>query len=234
MKKVRKFSNKSIIILPVIGGLLSVGIIQAYADVPDSYQNDTSNNIAYDVSSKFYLGANIGYSLLNDSSITLPYQTTTLHDSSPAFGFFGGYKFNDYFSLEANLERLAVIRNNDSDASQVIPMSYHATVNNISIDGILSYPFITDYSYTESLYGSAGYGLNLTNYTYNLNDGSPPVSDSLRHSAYNLGLGVNLDFRSNISARLGYNYYRTYYPVLSDNDKHGTNVFTIGIYYNFA
>lgn len=147
------------------------------------------------------------------------------------FGLFGGYKFNNYFSLEANFGRLAHIKN---QGSPPFPLSYSADVYNLSLDGLVSLPVISGYQYTAGLYGKAGYGMDFTNYSYNVNNGVDKQSSTLNHGAYNVGLGINVDCRSNLSARLGYTYYQTFYPLPGNGKSHNANVFTLGIYYNFA
>lgn len=227
-----KVNHKKSVQILLITSVLSIGILQAYADgVPDPYQNGGSNNIAYDLSSKWYAGGSLGYSLLGDNTVTYSNQSTSVDSNSMNFGLFGGYKFNNYFSLEANFQRLANLKNKGSSP---FPFSYSADVYNLSLDGLVSYPVVSSYQYTASLYGKAGYGMNFTNYNYNVNNGADKQSGNLNHGAYNFGLGVNIDFRSNISARIGYTYYQAFYPLPGNGNNHNANVFTLGIYYNFS
>ena len=227
MKERLKKTAQIVLIISV----LSIGVIQVYAQAPDPYQNRGSNNIAYDLISKWYMGGNLGISLLSDNTATSSNQNTSVDANSMDFGAFGGYTFNAYFSLEANVQRLAHINDNSHSA---FSHSYRADVYNLSLDGLVSYPVISGYQYIASLYGKAGYGMNFTHYRYNVNDSADKQSGNLNRGAYHFGLGVNVDFRSNISARVGYSIYQAFYPLPGMGNWHYANVLTLGMYYNFA
>lgn len=225
-------SHKKPAQIVLITSVLCIGMLQAYADdVPDPYQNSGSNNIAYDLPSKWYVGGNLGYSILSDNTVTSSNQNTRVDSNSMDFGLFGGYKFNHYFSLETNFERLAHIKNKRYSP---FLLSYSANVYNLSLEGLVSYPVISSYQYTASLYGKAGYGINFTNYSDHVDFGATKQSGNLNQGAYNFGLGVNVDFRPNISARLDYTYYQAFYSLPGHGKAHNANVFTLGMYYNFT
>lgn len=202
----------------------------AYADQPDSYQNSSSNNIAYDVTSKFYLGANVAKSYFDSSDLAFNNQLISLDNSSFGYGFFIGYKFNSYFALEGNFQRLGKVT---QEFTATHPVNYDASIYNFSANILLAYPIISHYHYTISPYAQLGYGYNFTAYQYTLNRNQPEISGNLNKGAYNAGLGFNVDFRSNFSTRLGYTRYQAYYPLLANGNQHAANVFTLGIYYNF-
>ena len=224
------FKHKPTLPVAIISGMLLMA--QAYADVPDPYQNSGSNNISYDLASKFYAGLNLGYSAFTDDTVTVSGNSASIDSDSMDYGLFGGYKFNNYLSVEANFQRLGKLK--DNGGSSTLPLSYSASIYNLSLDGIVSYPVLSGYQYTASLYGKAGYGFNFTNYKYNANNGADSRSGSLNKGAYNFGLGVNVDLRSNVSARIGYTYYQAHYPLPGNGSSHGANVFTLGLYYNFS
>lgn len=225
-----KFKRKQTIPVVIISGILIIA--QAYADVPDAYQNSGSNNISYDLPSKFYAGINLDYSVFSDNTVIVSGRSANIDSNAMDFGLFGGYKFNKYFSVEANYQRLGKLK--DNGGSSTLPLSYSATISNLSFDGIVSYPVMSGYQYTASLYGKAGYGFNFTSYKYNANNGADSRSGSVNKGAYNFGLGLNVDLRSNVSARVGYTYYQAHYPLPGNGSGHSANVFTLGLYYNFS
>lgn len=225
-----KFKGKQIIPVVIIAGLLIIA--PAYAGVPDAYQNSGSNNISYDMPSKFYAGLNLGYSTFGDNTVTVSGSSVNVDSNSMDFGLFGGYKFNNHFSIEANVQRLGKLKNNGG--SSTLPLSYSATVFNLSLDGVVSYPVMSGYQYTASLYGKAGYGFNFTSYKYNTNNAVDSRSGNVNKGAYNFGLGLNVDLRSNVSARVGYTYYQAHYPLSGNGGSHRANTFTLGLYYNFS
>lgn len=213
-----------------MASLLLVGL--SYAEVPDSYQNSGSNNISYDLAAKFYAGVNLGYSALTDNTVNIAGNSTSLNNDRFAVGFFGGYKFNDYISIEANVERFGNLK--DKGKTSTFPLAYNASLYQLSIDGILGYPIHTGFEYTVSVYGKAGYGVNMTDYYYNANDGAVIRSGSTIKGAYNIGLGLNVDLRSNFSTRIGYTYYQTHYPLPNFGNNHGAHVMLWDLYYNFS
>jgi OOP family OmpA-OmpF porin len=204
----------------------------AYADTPDPYQNSATNNISYDLSSKFYAGANIGYGMFSGDSVTVSGNKANIDANSIDFGLFTGYKINRNFAVEANFQRLGKLT--DKGGSSSLPLSYNATIYNLSADVIASYPIDQEFDYTVSIYGKGGYGINFTNYDYNANNGAAQDSGNMDKGAYNFGLGVNLDFRSNISARLGYTYYQVHYPLPGHSSNNSASIFSLGLYYNFS
>ncbi|MCB1827673.1 MAG: outer membrane beta-barrel protein [Coxiellaceae bacterium] len=224
------FKRRTNISVVIVSSLLLAGL--TYADVPDRYQNSGSNNISYDLPSKFYAGINLGYSALTDNTVTIAGNSTRLNSDGFAWGFFGGYKFNDYISIEANALRLGELK--DKGSSSAFPLAYNASLYQLSLDGILSYPIHAGYQYTLSVYGKAGYGVNITDYHYNANNGAVTKSGNSIRGAYNVGLGLNVDLRSNISARIGYTYYQTHYPLPGCGSNHGAHVVSLGLYYNFS
>ncbi len=202
----------------------------AYAALPEDIQNKGSNNIAYDLPSKFYVGTSVGYTSFNDHTIAISGAHTHLDNQSINYGIFGGYKFNDYLSAEVRGQRLGTLTAHQRQAP--IPLSYKAWVDNVSLDAILSYPVFTGYHYTTSVYGKAGYGINVANFHYHVNHDVLFQSSSSTDGAYNAGLGLNVDLRNNLSARLGYTYYQALYPLPGNGYEHGAHVFSLGLYYN--
>ncbi len=199
----------------------------AYADMPDPYQNSGSNNIAYDVASKFYAGGIVGLTSFSDGTTTVNSQSVKLNTSSINVGAFAGYKLNSNFAFEANFLRLGKVSDKGGQG-----LSYSSSLYNLSADILASYPIISRYEYALSLYGKVGYGINFINTDYS-GSGVTSVSSSTMKGAINAGVGINLDLRSNISARIGYTYYQAQYP-LPDGQGHAANVFTLSLYYNFA
>ncbi len=224
------FKRRTNISIAMIASLLLVGL--AYAEGPDRYQNSGSNNISYDLPSKFYAGVNLGYSALTDNTVTISGSHTSLDSHGFALGFFGGYKFNETISIEANAMRLGKLK--DKGGSSAFPLTYNASLYQLSLDGILSYPIHSGYQYTLSVYGKAGYGVNITDYHYNANNGAVTQSGNSIRGAYNVGLGLNVDLRSNVSARISYTYYKTHYPLPGFGSHHGAHVVSLGLYYNFS
>ena len=98
---------------------------------------------------------------------------------------------------------------------------------------IASYPIVKRFNATIALFAKAGYGLNLTHYDYTSGDDQLQDSGSLNKGAYNAGMGINLDFRSNFSVRLAYSYYQAHYPLPGHGTSHNENLLTLGLYYNF-
>jgi opacity protein-like surface antigen len=203
----------------------------AYAEIPDSSQSSMINNLAYDVISKFYFGANTNYSVLTEDKVKVSGNTAKITNNQLGFGIFSGYKFNDYVALEVNFQRFAQIRDDDG-GSNSLALTYDATIYNLSADLLLNYPVFIKYFYTISVFAKGGYGLNFTDYKYNAGNGLDVDSGNFNNGAYNFGLGVNIDLRSNISLRLGYTYYQTYYPLPGDSNNHGSHVFSFDLYYN--
>lgn len=224
-----RLKRKHIISVATVFSLLLM--TPAYAEVPDPYQNSGSNNIAYDLPSKFYMGFNVGYSALTEKSVTVSGKSTTIEDNALDFGLFGGYQFNRYLNIEANFQRLGTLK--ESSGSSTLPLSYQASLYNLSLDGIIHYPFLSRYQYTVSFYGKAGYGFTFTRYQYDADNGADRRSGAINRGAYQIGLGFTVDLRSNVSARLGYTYYQTQYPLPGHGSSHGANVLTLGFYYNF-
>ncbi len=216
-------------IVVIISSLLVVELTDA--DGPDRYQNSGSNNIAYDLPSKFYVGVNLGYSALSDNTLTIAGSSTCLNSDGFAWGAFGGYTFNDTISIEVGVGRLGKLKNNGS--SSVFPLTYQVSLYQFSLDALSSYSIHVGYQYTFSIYGKAGYGVNLTDYRYNANNGAVAQSGNRMRGEYNVGLGLHIDFCSNISARIGYTYYQTHYPLPGSGSHHGAHVVLLGVYYNF-
>lgn len=200
------------------------------ADLPDVYQNSGSNNLSYDLSSKFYAGLTVGDSAFSDNTVTESGKSVDVSSHSMNIGFFGGYKFNDYMGIESVFQRLGKLH--DRGGSSACPL-YRASIGNLSLDGVVSYPVLSGYQYTASLYAKAGYGLNFTRYTYHANARADRHTGRLNQGAYNLGVGLNVDWRSNISVSIGYTYYQANYPLPGNGHGHAAQVLAVGVYYNF-
>jgi len=205
-----------------------VFFIRSIAGVPDPYQNTGSNNIAYDVPEKFYAGALLSYNVMSERSVAILGQQVTLHSQPIGAGLLAGYKFNPYVSVEMRIQSLGGLK------TKTLPLCYYsAAINTISISGLLSYPIYSHYAYTVSVFGDAGYGLNMTHYNYNAGNGLLQSHDELNKGAYHVGFGVNVDWRNNISARFSYDYHQVRYPLPTLGTLHGAHVLAGAIYYNF-
>lgn len=226
-----KLNNKTAIKITVLSSTLCFFTSSVYADIPDANQNSGSNNIAYDVKSKMYIGMDLSYPFFDDTDVNYLNQTSGLENNSVYFGFFAGYKVNNYFSAELNYLKIGELQNSNSSP---FPLSYDSKIYNVSLDALVSYPFFTKNLYKVSFFGKAGYGLNITKYNYNLDNGYSINSGSSNHGAYNIGLGLNLDFSSNISTRFEYDYYQAYYPIPNGVSTHNPSVLVLGLYYNFS
>ena len=226
-----KFTHKTAITLTVLSSTLCFFTSSVYADIPDPNQNSGLNNIAYDLKSKMYIGMDLSYPFFDDTNVNFLNQTRSLSNNSVYFGFFAGYKVNNYFAAELNYLKIGELQNGNSS---LFPLSYDAKIYNVSLDALASYPFIIKSQYKVSVFGKAGYGVNITKYNYNLDNGYSIDSGSLNHGAYNIGLGLNFDFSSNISTRFEYDYYQAYYPIPNGVSTHNPSVLVLGLYYNFS
>lgn len=217
------FFNKAIFLATIAGFLVT----QAYADVPDTDQNSGSNNIAYDLPNKWYMGVSFGYTLFLADTMTINSQSETLNGNGFNFGMLGGYKFNDYVALEMNIGQLGHITNSSNSS-----FTYDARVDNPSIDLLGSYPVFSGYHATTSIFVQAGYGIAVTSYSSNtqalIGNASTQVTGS-----YNAGIGLNIDLRSNISVRVSDSYVQANYALVVEGSDHGANVLTLALYYNF-
>ncbi len=207
-------------------------VTQVFADVPDVYQNSGSNNIAYELPSKFYIGINLDLSNFTDSTINFGGLSNTVDSQAFGIGITGGYQINPYISVEVSLRRLGKLNTNSSAGP--FPLMYKTRINNISFDAVLTYPLIRKDDYTVSVYGKGGYGLNFTRYNYNINNGSLIRSGNINHGAANGGIGVKVDLQTNISARIGYTYFQVRYPLPGNLSHQGDHVFGLDLMYNFA
>ena len=226
-----KFTHKTAITLTVLSSTLCFFTSSVYADIPDTNQNSGLNNIAYDLKSKMYIGMDLSYPFFDDTNVNFLHQTRSLSNNSVYFGFFAGYKVNNYFAAELNYLKIGELQNGNSS---LFPLSYDAKIYNVSLDALASYSFIIKSQYKVSVFGKAGYGVNITKYNYNLDNGYSIDSGSLNHGAYNIGLGLNFDFSSNISTRFEYDYYQAYYPMPNGVSAHNPSVLVLGLYYNFS
>jgi len=211
---------------------MMIVILLSYADVPDPLQNSSVNNLAYDSVSKFYLGGLLGASFFSNKTFRIGNNSADLSANQFVWGGFLGYKFNEYIALETAFQKLGKLFLNHSFTTFL--NSYSANLYNGSIDLLLSYPVLNEYSYTASLYAKGGYGLNDTPYEYTAFNNALSRSDTLVKGAYNAGLGFNVDFRSNLSTRLEYSLYQVHYPLLDNNTSHHAQVLSVGLYYNFS
>ncbi len=204
------------------------------SQTPDPYQNSGYQNISYDIKSKFYAGVLGGVGFFTTDQYTVATTTGTasasLNSTAVNFGIFAGYKFNDYFSLELAGNRLGSLDGSGSLGTN--SFDYSASIYNLNANLLAMYPVISSYGYTISPYIRGGYGVNFTPYDQTV--GGASESGTLIRGAFNVGLGVNVDFRSNISARLEYQYYQVAYDAGENGtDNHGINIFNLAVYYNF-
>ena len=184
----------------------------------DVQQNSGSNNVSYDLPSKFYAGLDGGLSVYSN-----------INETHPALGAFFGYKFNDYFGLELNFLYPGAI---GKSAGVNLPPLYTGDFYIISADVVASYPIIPRNNYTVSLFAIGGYGACTSNYQYSVSNGT--VRNSITEGAFNAGLGVNLDLRANVSFRAAYIYQQVRYPnPVFNSNSWGDNLFQFGVYYNF-
>lgn len=215
---------KKPIILAVI---MSCLVCQSYADAPDMSQNSGSNNIAYDLPNKWYMGTSFGYTYFLTDTMTINAQSETLNANVFNFGVLGGYKFNDYVALEMDIVQLGCITNSSNSG-----FTYDARVDNASVDLLGSYPVLSGYQTTTSIFVQAGYGIDVTSYSSNTQAVIDNVSTQVTGS-YNAGIGLNVDLRSNISIRLSDSYVQAHYASTGEGSNHGANVVTLALYYNF-
>lgn len=212
------------IVKPIVMVMMASSITQVvYADqLPDLLQRG-STNIAYDNVAKMYVGASFDYNMASSVNLSTDGQVTALNNDAPGYGFFVGRRWNNFYSVELGFNYLGKI---DADSS-----SYVARPFDLHVDFIGSYPVLTNFNQTISLYAKAGYGLAMTYYNYNY----AYVTDSgmMYRGAYDLGLGINWDWRNNVSIRLGYTLTQAYYPTITGSSKHSLAQAEIGLYYNF-
>jgi len=208
--------------LNILAMFLLMMSIHSYADIPDFYQNSGSNNIAYDVPSKFYFGANLGASWMNHHKKWIDQKKLTeSNNKSTLLGFLGGYKWNEFMAIELNVDRLGRMTETISKT-----IDYRASLYQFNIAALISYPLIRSYHSIFGIFGRVGYGLQ----DYRKRYSDHHNFENHYHGAYHVGFGLNLDLRSDISLRIS----DTYYQVPGHHQRHSINVLGCSLYYNFV
>lgn len=213
-----------LLIKPMVVIMKASAFLQVvYADEMPDYLQRGSTNIAYDNVAKTYVGASFDYNMASRADLSANGQSTILSNDTQGYGIFVGRRWSNFYSMELGLDYLG--KTNADGAS------YVAQPFNLHIDIIGSYPVLTSFNQTISLFAKAGYGLAMSYYNYNYAN----VSDSgmIYRGAYDLGVGINWDWRSNMSIRLGYTLTQVYYPTIAGSSKHSLARAEIGLYYNF-
>ncbi len=163
----------------------------------------------------WYLGATAGvsdYSSVFASARTLYKQETgfTIVGSAwnPGWSFVGGYRFNRYFSLEAQDFDMG---SNNSNLLPVVPndeVQAKFKLEGVGLDAVVAYPF----GDTVSVYAKAGLiTSSLEEVIVGTGTGSSEfvfVDQTKTNSSYDAGAGLQFDFSETWSVRLGYNQYR--------------------------
>lgn len=199
------------------------------ADTPDVWQNQGSNNYAFDVPAKFYVGGSFGQSFwLNRKLLSQSSQMVKLPSTSLLMGLFTGYRLNHHVAIETEFSRLGQWR----IKNQALAFKERASIYQASIDAILSEPIWRTPNTRTSLSFKAGYGVGLTHERMTFGDQS--TSGNSLHGIYRLGLGVQVDWRSNVSVRLFDTYSPVYYNSPGGRSLHHVNQVTLGLYYNFT
>src|SRR2546423_715244 len=128
--------------------------------------------------------------------------SSSIDNTSTAYGINGGYRFNRYFALEGAYERLGSFDYSSSAGSDTISGKFKA--NALSLSGVGIYPLSPQWS----LYGKAG--LARTDATLEASSASgATLIDNSSHTGTGLlvGAGVTYDFDRAFYAKAGWDRY---------------------------
>jgi len=201
--------------LPIaLAGLVSIGSARAADYDPPIVIDDADEYVPVEVGSGWYLRGDIGY------KINKPYRDVNMgadpfivqeSNTMPVTGSVGfGYRFTDYFRMEANIGLMMTDSSKRVDTSAGIASPIVETTSNEMWTGMVNaYADLgTFVGFTPYIGG--GVGLAASTRKYHLTDTGVSIlrdSASQYTFAYSLGAGVNYALTNDLSVDLGYEYF---------------------------
>lgn len=211
--------------LPIaLAGLVSIGSARAADYDPPIVIDDADEYVPVEVGSGWYLRGDIGY------KFNTPYRDSTFgpsplfsyeSDSLPINGSIGfGYRFTDYFRMEANLGLMTTNSSSlnflTTDISGGVISNVSASTSNEMWTGMVNaYADLgTFVGFTPYIGGGIGVAASTRKYRFAEAFVDPSLVDmDFRNSAsqysfaYSLGAGVNYALTNNLSVDVGYEYF---------------------------
>ncbi|NDU86081.1 MAG: porin family protein [Ferrovum sp.] len=159
-----------------------------------------------------YVGATLGESNTTNGSNTAAWNNSSYNG---VYGGLVGYQFNQNFAVEGAYTGAGKFGNNTVNGKSDI----------LTLDAVGLIPFSSNFS----LYGKLGMGSATTK---SVNSNTPGYSGATR-SAVTYGVGIQMEATRNISARLGYDSYRSAINTPAGSGNFDSNVFSVGALYHF-